>query len=41
MSASVKWLRRQRRRLVFLSLAVFFGIVSWFVSSSLWQTSIA
>jgi hypothetical protein len=41
MSASVQWLRRQRRRLVCLSLAIFFGIVSWFISSSVFQSSIA
>jgi hypothetical protein len=41
MSAIFPWLRRQRRRLVFLSLAICFGIISWFLSSGIFQSSIA
>ncbi len=41
MRTSVQWLRHQRRRLVYLSLAICFGIISWFISSGIFQSSIA
>ncbi len=41
MRTSVQWLRHQRRRLVYLSLAIFFGVISWFISSGIFQSSIA
>ncbi|MFM2432713.1 MAG: hypothetical protein RLZZ511_3927 [Cyanobacteriota bacterium] len=41
MSASVVWLRRQRRWFILLSLVIFFGIISGLISTGLVQASIA